>query len=201
MIAHLLVTTLETARPWIEEYAAKHHILPEYTYWISPTEKELTIAQVREIQLETAYRIQSGRMFVIDRFETAAQEAQNAMLKTLEQPFEEDHFILICPTEQAAIPTIRSRTRIVHFQSEKLQVNNRQAAPSIAQLQAFHTTNDEDGVRTLIDGAIAHERQQLGTKNDTTRLRALLKLRVLLAQNITPQSIADSVSLLYYTKR
>lgn len=200
MIAHLLVTSLDVARPWIEEYAAKHNILAQYIYWISPTEKELTIAQVREIQRETAYRIQSGRMFVVDRFETAAAEAQNALLKTLEQPFEEDHFLLICQAEQAAIPTIRSRTRIIHFQPNQSNDKKEEDIPSISQLRAFQTTNDEEVVRTIVDGAIAYERHNLATHKSTKRLRELLRLRVLLSQNITPQSIADSTILLYHTK-
>lgn len=196
MIAHLLAADLASASDWIGEYAVHHHIPAQFRYTIQPAEKELSIAQVRDLQRETAYRVPQGRLFVIDRFDTASEEAQNAMLKMLEQPQESDHFILLCANEQSAIPTIRSRVRIVRIKQEQ---KNAAVATSVSQsdLKGWRTITSEDDVRAYIDDAIAYERSRAPQEWNTTHLRRLLALRQMLSNHVTPQSVADSVTMLY----
>lgn len=196
MIAHLVTSDLATASDWIGEYASQHHIPTQFRYTIQPAEKELSIAQVRDLQRETAYRVPEGRLFVIDRFDTASEEAQNAMLKMLEQPQETDHFILLCANEQSAIPTIRSRVRTVRLKKESAEKAD---TPPVSQsdLAGWRTISSEDDVRSYIDDAIAFERSRAPQDWNTSHLRRLLSLRQMLSNHVTVQSIADSVTMLY----
>lgn len=57
------------------------------------------------------------RVVVVDDAETMNRNAQNAILKILEEPPEKALLILVCHRLGAMIPTIRSRCRTVHFQA------------------------------------------------------------------------------------
>ena len=56
-----------------------------------------------------------NRVFIIDEFQNATISAQNAFLKTLEEPYEHCKFILIANSFEKLLPTIVSRTRIIKF--------------------------------------------------------------------------------------
>lgn len=194
MIAHLVTANRETANSWIQNYIDTHHIPAQYCYTITPAEKELSIGQIRDLQREIGYRIPQGRLFIIEHFDTASEEAQNAMLKMLEQPHESDHFILLCPNEQAAIATIRSRVRVTRLQQPPSAATK---SIAIEDLANWRSVQSEDDVRSYIDDAISYERSLAPTKWNTAHLRRLLSLRQMIQNHVTPQSIADSVTLLY----
>lgn len=75
----------------------------------------ITIAQVREIALEVAKRPFEARKRVILFVEgdQLTPEAQNALLKTLEEASAHTVFILIASSPEAVLPTVRSRARQV----------------------------------------------------------------------------------------
>lgn len=56
------------------------------------------------------------RVVIVDDAETMNRNAQNAILKILEEPPQKTLLILICHRLGAMIPTIRSRCRTFHFQ-------------------------------------------------------------------------------------
>lgn len=56
-----------------------------------------------------------GKVFIIDEAELLETEAQNAMLKTLEEPPERTWIILCTRQEDRLLPTIRSRCQCVSF--------------------------------------------------------------------------------------
>ena len=55
------------------------------------------------------------KVYIIDDAETMTQEAQGALLKTLEEPPSDSVIILITRTPAALFPTIRSRSQSVRF--------------------------------------------------------------------------------------
>ena len=55
------------------------------------------------------------RVVIIDDADTMNRNAQNAMLKILEEPPKNTLLILLCHRLGAMIPTIRSRCRVLHF--------------------------------------------------------------------------------------
>lgn len=56
------------------------------------------------------------RIVIVDDAETMNRNAQNAILKILEEPPQKSLLILVCHRLGAMIPTIRSRCRTMHFQ-------------------------------------------------------------------------------------
>lgn len=55
------------------------------------------------------------RVVIVDDADTMNRNAQNAMLKILEEPPKNTVLILVCHRLGAMIPTIRSRCRVLHF--------------------------------------------------------------------------------------
>ncbi|HVX86013.1 MAG TPA: DNA polymerase III subunit [Phycisphaerae bacterium] len=56
-----------------------------------------------------------GKFFIVDEAELMELPAQNALLKTLEEPPPHTYLILITPSPQELLSTIRSRSQIVTF--------------------------------------------------------------------------------------
>ena len=59
----------------------------------------------------------SARVVLIDQAHRMNAQAANALLKTLEEPFENVYFFLIGPDAQQFLPTIRSRCQMMAFQN------------------------------------------------------------------------------------
>ncbi|HXG36343.1 MAG TPA: DNA polymerase III subunit delta' [Dehalococcoidia bacterium] len=79
--------------------------------------KNISIAQVREVEQAIALKPYEGRyrVIIIDPADAMNAEAQNAFLKTLEEPPPEVVLILISTREHALLPTIRSRCQPIEF--------------------------------------------------------------------------------------
>lgn len=73
--------------------------------------REVRIGQVRELERALALKPYEGRVRVaiIDPADAMNQEAQNAFLKTLEEPPPDVVLALVTAREEALLPTIRSR--------------------------------------------------------------------------------------------
>lgn len=58
----------------------------------------------------------SGKWFIVS-FLSATREAQNALLKTIEEPSPETHFVFITPDTSRILATLRSRMRMIRTES------------------------------------------------------------------------------------
>jgi len=86
--------------------------------WLRPPGIQHLVEEVRErVIAAVAYRPFEGerRVFVIEAAEAMAEESQNALLKTLEEPPPFAHLILITSEPEALLETVRSRCRAVPF--------------------------------------------------------------------------------------
>jgi DNA polymerase-3 subunit delta' len=90
--------------------------------------KEISIQQIRELQRELNYRSFSGKqkLAIIDPAILMNLSAQNALLKTLEEPPVDSLIVLITPNMGGLLPTLRSRCLSLSF-----------APLSSAQVSAF----------------------------------------------------------------
>jgi DNA polymerase III subunit delta' len=91
---------------------------PDFTYVSRPVGRsEVLIDQVRELIVRLGIRPSrsSLRMAVIDDAETLGVPAQNALLKTLEEPPGHAIIIMVTASERALLDTVRSRMRTVRF--------------------------------------------------------------------------------------
>lgn len=92
---------------------------------IEPEENSIKIAQIRILQKKIQEKpiIADKKVYIIDNADTMTVEAQNCLLKTLEEPPEFAIIILIGSQESAFLTTIKSRCMIVKFgpiQEEKI---------------------------------------------------------------------------------
>jgi DNA polymerase-3 subunit delta' len=86
--------------------------------WLAPQGTQHLVDDVRErVITASAYRPFEGarRAFVIEAAEALATEAQNALLKTLEEPASFVHLVLITSQPAAVLETVRSRCQTVRF--------------------------------------------------------------------------------------
>jgi DNA polymerase III subunit delta' len=86
--------------------------------WLAPRGAQHLVEEVRERVIRAAaYRPFEGgkRVFVIEAAEALRDESQNALLKTLEEPPEFVHLILLTSEPEALLETIASRCQPVGF--------------------------------------------------------------------------------------
>ena len=86
--------------------------------WLRPPGLQHLVEEVRErVIAASAYRPFEGerRVFVIEAAEAMADESQNALLRTLEEPPPFAHLILVTAEPEALLETVRSRCRPVRF--------------------------------------------------------------------------------------
>ena len=86
-------------------------------YLITPDGNSIKIEQIREMQKKVAEKpiISKNKVYIIDESDKMTKEAQNSLLKTLEEPPEYVTIILIAENENMILSTIKSRCTILHF--------------------------------------------------------------------------------------
>ncbi len=116
--------------------------------WLRPPGNQHLVDDVRrEVIAASAYRPfeSQRRAFVIERAEAMAEESQNALLKTLEEPPPYAHLILVTAEPSGLLETVRSRCQEISFAPLSVEVVERQlraehpglAPPQIAALAAL----------------------------------------------------------------
>jgi len=77
----------------------------------------LKVEPIRELIAKASFKpFQApAKVFVIDHADRMNDVAQNALLKTLEEPQGRTHFILISYATEKLLPTIRSRSQTLYF--------------------------------------------------------------------------------------
>ena len=89
---------------------------PDFLY-IEPDGNSIKIDQIREMQkkLQEKPIISKNKVYIINNADKMTTEAQNSLLKTLEEPPEFVTIILIGSNENMFLTTIKSRCMILHF--------------------------------------------------------------------------------------
>lgn len=85
--------------------------------------REMTVDQVRDIAATAPVMPNEGRrkVYVIHDADTMNVQAQNALLKLLEEPPESAAFILCAANPELLLPTVRSRCELVRTNSDALE--------------------------------------------------------------------------------
>ena len=86
---------------------------------VEPDGNTIKIDQIRNMQKGVQEKpiISRSKVYIIDNADFMTKEAQNALLKTLEEPPEFVTIILIGENENEFLATIKSRCMIIHFNS------------------------------------------------------------------------------------
>ena len=88
---------------------------PDYIE-ITPDGNSIKIAQIRKLQSDILVKpYKSYKIYVIDEAQKMTVEAQNALLKTLEEPPKYAIIILITDNKESLLDTIKSRCEIIKF--------------------------------------------------------------------------------------
>ena len=85
---------------------------------IEPDGNSIKIDQIREFQKKVSEKpiISQRKVYIINDSDKMTEEAQNSLLKTLEEPPEFVTIILVGTNENAFLSTIKSRCMILHFE-------------------------------------------------------------------------------------
>ena len=97
------------------EFQSENH--PDFLY-IEPDGNSIKIEQIRYLQRKIQEKpiISNQKVYIINDADRMTTEAQNCLLKTLEEPPEYSTIILIGSNENAFLNTIKSRCMIISFQ-------------------------------------------------------------------------------------
>ena len=105
---------------------------PDFRFFDSEDGKSIKIAQIRELEEQISEKpiLSERKVYVINNGDLMTVEAQNALLKTLEEPPEYAIIILVLSNESKLLNTIKSRCTTMVFQKlsneELLQYANTQ---------------------------------------------------------------------------
>ena len=99
------------------------------------------IKQIRDMQRKIQEKpiISNRKIYIIDNADKMTVEAQNCLLKTLEEPPEFAIMILIGSNESAFLDTIKSRCLIIHFE----QLSNQKIKEFLEQNYEMKDLNDD----------------------------------------------------------
>jgi DNA polymerase-3 subunit delta' len=99
--------------------------------WLAPTGAQHMVEEVRERVIRAAaYRPFEGgkRVFVVEAAEAMRDESQNALLKTLEEPPEFVHLVLLSSDGEGLLETVVSRCQTIEFAPLPAEVLERELA-------------------------------------------------------------------------
>jgi DNA polymerase-3 subunit delta' len=138
--------------------------------WLAPRGTQHLVDEVRErVITAAAYRPFEGarRVFVIEAADAMADESQNALLKTLEEPAEFVHILLISAEPELLAETVRSRCQEVRFRPL--------AAEAVAAELAARGLGEGDDERVAAARLAAGDprRAEFLTSSDGRELRAV----------------------------
>jgi DNA polymerase-3 subunit delta' len=126
--------------------------------------REVVIPEAARSPFEGKYKV-----FIIEEAERMNPQAQNALLKTLEEPQPDTVFVLLSGNEDEVLETIRSRCRIVRLEPVpesrivEMLIDDG-VEDDKALLAAKLADGDFDRARLLAEDEVALERRELWTK-------------------------------------
>ncbi len=176
----------------LTKYGNKRHNLMT----ISPSGSSITIDQIRELRKEIQLLGSLDRVIAFYSFEKATLEAQNAMLKVLEELSTKHLFLLFTSNIDALLPTIRSRCSLDRaYEIRQNAQTNTQIAEMITSIrkgnsahemaQSYLQPSSLDDARALFRQIIAELRPSArqGDRWSYTSIKKALELLALSESN------------------
>ncbi len=122
---------------------------PDFAFIDSEDGKSIKIGQIRLMQESIAEKpiVSSNKVYVINNSDLMTTEAQNCLLKTLEEPPEYANLILVASNESKLLNTIKSRCTKISF--KKLTDDD------LKKYAETHSININFNLLPVYDGSIA----------------------------------------------
>lgn len=117
---------------------------------IKPDGNSIKISQIRDMQ-DNVYKkpiVSNKKVFIIDDSDKMTEEAQNSLLKTLEEPPEYITIILITSNENKLLNTIRSRCLKINFNN----ITTKEIIDYISRKQIM--SEPSDSLLSMCNGSI-----------------------------------------------
>lgn len=163
---------------------------PDFLY-IEPDGNSLKIEQIREMQKKVQEKpiISNKKVYIIDNADKMTVEAQNSLLKTLEEPPEFVTIILIGSNENAFLTTIKSRCMIIRFNSVDNNIMTE-------YLQSQGIENVTENMLELFQGSIGKAIELKDKQEEYLKIEKMI-------ENISNYDLIDvtkNAEILYQTK-
>ena len=180
---------------------------------IYPLKNEILISQVREIRREMMMGTAKTRLFILHDFDKATNEAQNALLKSLEEGGINNQFVLVAQNEYLLLPTVRSRSKIVRIGSNEEIVDDKKSdlflnlIDDINQSADYRFLSDprlanitREKAREFLALAIKYYRSKLSSEPRSVKIiKKALRLKALLeSNNLNPQLAVDNLLIFIF---
>lgn len=174
---------------------------------VVPEETKYSIGEVKEVIKQANIYNPKRRIYYFFDFQNSSIEAQNAMLKILEEAPINVLFLLTAPTAGSLIPTIVSRAKIITLTQRKIgkvkdavftELSGLAKKRGLGKINfgVFEAKKKEEAV-ALVDQMISFFSASMREKNEGTEakiLKELIKERTLLQNNnLTPQLTIDHI--------
>lgn len=195
-------------KSYIDDFISKNKFKAGDIFKIEPEEKEITIDQIRELKKSVRY-VSKARLFIIYKFDSASQEVQNALLKTLEEKTQ-NQFFLTAENSEKILSTIKSRSKIIYIKTDKKDVVSQKIKVLVNQIKTLNgysflnnpiieKINREDSLN-LIRGLILHYKENILLDNIAAKvLPELFKTYELINNNnINPHLAVDNLLIFIF---
>lgn len=149
---------------------------PDFMF-VEPIEKEIKISQIRELIQRMSFKSSfSIKTAIIDNAHSMNQEAQTALLKTLEEPRGSSILILISDKIHYLFPTILSRVQVIKFSPVKNQeINKYLLGRGFAKKEAEDLSHACSGRPGTVMDFIADKQEMEAFKKKIEEIKGLSK--------------------------
>ena len=154
-----------------EDVIKRQH--PDFIF-IEPEKKEIQISQIRECiwRLSLKPSVAPFKIAIIDEAHCLNQEAQNSLLKTLEEPRGKTLIFLVTEYPERLFPTIISRCQILKFYSVPKEEIERYLVDELRSSSPFANARVVDELRSSSPFANARVRKQNILESEVNELRS-----------------------------
>lgn len=197
---------IKISEDYIANLIKKEKFVKFSIHRIYPESNTLGIDQIRGIKNLLFHISKHRKLIIIYQFETAKREAQNALLKTLEDDFIKAQFILLVKSESQVLETVVSRCKVIKIkEKEKKGTLNQFTVPNLI----FDTRVSKDTAIEILDKMIESLRRTFRSrvvdKKNYSSLIVVIKeiqktRQLVMTNNINPQIALDHVTL-FFEKR
>lgn len=208
MIPQLIVASSEKEQEtYLKKMVREAQVPPAGIFRIVPEKTDLGIDDIRSATMIVLTKSPFPRFIVFSSFETATTEAQNALLKLLEERTENNQFILLAKSQQRILPTVMSRVKKILLDKPKTELDPERAAfvaslvaqaesPGYLFLQNASCKEREDAV-SLIDDIMLFFRTRLSAPDGPNAIpvikRAMTIKNQILSANCSHQLAIDNL--------
>lgn len=163
---------------------------PDYVF-IEPEGKNIKIEQIREMQNKVIEKPinSSKKVYIIDDADSMTKEAQNCLLKTLEEPPEYIVIILIVSNENKVLTTIKSRCMKINFK----KLNDEDIKKYL--MEDCNVQNVNNNILKMCDGSIGKCIAIKDKMDDYNELEKIFN-----NVNVSITQLVNSSDLLYKNK-